>query len=295
MAEGSWDVVHVLYAATDKATGAISCQLGDVKSREIIEPSAPVFQIWGALSLPAVPIAGVAAAEAVTLNTSSGNVVIGGRSVRSAEIAGLLKMGESAFFADGSRASTLYKLDGSIVHYTTIDNTKDGRAVAQWITPTGFRQEWPWGRTRLDSTGFHVQHLAGTKVCRFDVGSIAAPAPLDSFSTYFTIQAEMGRIDSSFVAIGPTGAVFSPVARADAVLAALVAIRAQLSALTTAVNSLAATPAASGVSPGATGGVTTAIAALTTAATVAATALTAAAVGTLPVTAPIGSSSLAAT
>lgn len=295
-----FDVGHVLYASADPLTGAVTVHLGNAATGESYDNDATVWQSWGWLSLPAIPDAGEEGAEAYFRVTGDANQVLGGRDVRSAAIAGLIKQGESCAYASGSQACTLYKLDGSIVQFTTTDNTVTGRSVCQWVTPTGFRQEWPWGRTRLDNSGFHVQHIAGTKVCRFDVGSIAAPAPLDSFSTYFTIQGEMGRVNSSFVTVGPDGAVYSPVARADATIFSLNAAAAALSAAASAIAAFELALAKLG-----TIGVNAAAADLIAACSLPAgaavsaigtaqAAITAAAVGTVPAPLPIGSSSLAA-
>lgn len=294
--EGAWSTVDVLFAKADRGTGAISAQLGDIKSGDVDEADAPVFQSWGLLALPAAPIPGVSAPEAVVLKHPAGDVVIAGRSVRSAAIAGLIAQGESCVFADGSQACTLYKLDGSIVQFTTHDNTKDGRSVYSRISPNGFEQAFPWGRHRVDNTGLHFQHVSGA---RMDIGSVTAPAPLDQFGSYFSFQAAMGRLTASFVSVGPTGAVMSPVARADATLTALQAIQAAVVSLGALVSAIAATPAVVGAAPSANPaiGVPPAVGAFQSAITAietATTAIAAAAVGTVPVPGPIGSKSLAA-
>lgn len=291
MAEGAWETAHILFTEADRTTGAITCQLGDVKSGEVYDPQAVMFAGGaGDISLPAAPVAGQSAAEAVTLNTPGGNIIIGVRSVRSAYIAGLIQPGEKAVFADGSQACTLYKLDGSIIHFTTIDNTKDGRSVYSRVSPNGFEHAFPWGRHRLDNTGLHFQHVSGA---RLDFGSVTAPAPLNTLGSYFSFQAAMGRLNASVVTVGPNGSVYSPVARADATLVALQALQAEVVALATAVAALAAAPAVPAHAPTEQPQVGAALLALTSAVTASTAALAAAAVGTVPVPGPIGARALA--
>jgi hypothetical protein len=296
MPEGSWEISHVLFAKADNATGAITYQLGDVKSNEVYDVEAPVFQIPGALCLPANPVAGQSAAEAVTLTHPAGNVVVACRSVRSAAIAGLIKMGESSFFADGSQACSLYKLDGSLTHFTTHDNTANGRSVYYRISPErGFDEAWPWGRRFFDKSGHHFVHVSGAQ---FHLGSVNAPAPLNTFSTTFSLTAAMGRLNASFVSVGPDNAVFSPVARADAVIAALDAASSALTTVTASLVAINAALVALGAIPvnSAAESLCAAVAAPVTAAglaiSAAASVIAGGAVGTVPVPGPIGSQCL---
>lgn len=294
------EVVHVLFASADNATGAITCQTGDVTSGEVSDDAATLMQSWGLLSLPSVPVSGQSAPEAVVLKRSGPDIIIGGRTVRTAEIAGLIKQGETCVFADGSRASTLYKLDGSVVHYCTHDNTIAGRAVASTVGPDGFEWSWPWGRLWFDKTGFHVTHSSGAS---FDLGSIAgAPSPLDTLGTYISMTGAIVRINGTAVSIGADPpATPDPLVRTTPTVAVLNTLSAALSGIQSALSSIQAVVDAvpAGTTPSPTGGGAAVLAAAITAANVAigsagtSVAAAAASVGTAQLT--IASASTGAT
>lgn len=247
----AWQTCHVLYARADNATGAITVQLGDVLSGDVLEEDAPVQGQWGFLSMPAPPIPGVSAAEAISLTSTNTDFVIGGRSVRSGIIAGLIRMGETCVFADGSQACSLYKLDGSIVHYTTTDNTITGQAVFTKTDPTGHRWVTPWTRCINDSSGWHFMHTSGASL---DFGFVGLSGPFSlladaGFSSYFTAKAHMVRIDGEIVVLGSGGVgganVPDPVVKAVELITLLGTINAAIVALTAAVNGITtATPGA---------------------------------------------------
>lgn len=283
------DVGHILFVKTDPITGAIIVSIGDAKSAEVFDSEATVWQNWGWLSLPSNPTAGVDGAECFFDANGDANQVIGGRDVRSASIAGLIKPGESCAYASGSQACTLWKNDNSITQYTTHDGTSNGRAIYYSVAPTGFDEAWPWGRRFFDQSGHHFIHASGAQM---HLGSMSGPAPLDTFGSYFSVTAAMARINASFVTVGPDTAVYSPVARADAVLSTLQAIQAAVSAIASTVTEMAATPAAVGSAPTVNPLVVAALASQVTALTAATASLTAAVVGTAPLPGPIGSTSL---
>lgn len=193
----------------------ITCQTGDVISGEVYDPSAVVMQHHGLMSMGAPAVPGVSAPEGQVLETGAGHIVMAGRSVRSGAIAGMIQMGETCCFADGSQASTLYKLDGSIIDFTTHDNTAAGRSVFSRTFPGGWETVNPWGRVRLDKTGFHAQHASGSRI---DFGSVSGlPSPIDALASYLSLQAATVRINGSLVSIGPDGGVRGSVLRATGV------------------------------------------------------------------------------
>lgn len=291
--EGSWETVHVLFAKADTGTGAVTCQTGDILTGSVSDANSPVFGSWGVLSLPAVPIAGVSAPEAIVLKSNGIDVVIGGRSVRSAAIAGQIDQGETAVFADGSQGLVLIKLDGSVNMLTTHDNTVAGRNVGLRLAPDGLKFEWPWSRLKCESDGLHYDHTSGLV---FDLGVVDLSGPfaiLSPYKTYFNLRADMGRIQSSFLSMGPAGSIKAPAARADALMTVLQAMQAEIAAIAQTVVAMAATPAASGVSPGATVAVTRALGTQATALSNAVAAIAVGVAGTVPLPGPIGSKCLA--
>lgn len=295
-----WETVHVLYASADKGTGAITAQIGDVGSGEVLDPAAPVFQAWGFLSLPAPPVPGVSAPESIALKAGSGDILVAGRSVRSAAIAGLIKQGETAIYADGSQAVILEKLDGSINLLTTHDNTNTGRNVQFRIEPVdvdkvqgGLRFEWPWSRFKIQQDGLHYDSSSG---CVLDLSTVTLTGPfaaLSQFKNFLTARFDVGKVECSITSFGAAGSIKSPVARADATLTALQAIQAEIAAISATVAQMAATPAAIGSAPTLNPLVATALASQLTAVSAASTAITVATGATVPVPGPIGARSLA--
>lgn len=307
--EGNWETVHILYAKADPRTGAVTCQTGDVKSGTVFDPDATVVQQWGLLALCAPPIKGVSAPEGVTLNGTSVNVVIAGRSVRSAYLAGLIKQGETALFADGSQAVALFKLDGSINLLTTHDNTKDGRNVNMRLGPDGWRFEWPWSRLKVEKDGLHFDHKSGALFSVTALELTGPFAPLSQFKSFFTVRADMSAIESAFLAVGPADSIKSPVARADALVTVLNTVSSALSSLSSILTALqtevtavaaAAQPAVTAATVGTTIGaaaivpVTALVASTVATLGTAVAAIAAAGLGTTPVPGAIGAKSLAA-
>lgn len=239
MAEGGWQTYHVLFAKADSGTGAVTCQLGDVVTGEVAEPSAIMFAGgFGDISLPAPPLTGVAAAEVIALDTTWGKVIVGARSVRSAAIASLVKMGEKALYADGSQAVALFKLDGSINLLTTHDNSATGRNVNSFVNPTeGFGWEWPWSRLNSRKDGLHYSHVSGAS---FDLGQINLTGPFAALAsavggtvTAATLSAKLIRLEGTVISIGSASGVPDYVAKSTPLLAALDAVMAVLSRIAT--------------------------------------------------------------
>jgi hypothetical protein len=278
------DTVHILQASADNATGMVTCQTGDIISGEVFDPAAPVMQQWGLLSLPDVPVPGVSAPEAQVRETGHGHIVLAGRSVKTGAIAGMIQQGETCVFADGSQASTLYKLDGSIIDFTTHDNTAAGRSVFSRTFPGGWETVNPWGRARIDKTGFHAQHASGSRI---DFGSVSGlPSPIDALASYMSLQAATVRINGSLVSIGPDVGLRGSVLRATGVRgatdfdafmattsAALGNISAALADIANVITAMGVTlfaiPPATVPNPAGTAALATALAAVTTTAGVA--------------------------
>lgn len=268
----------------------IICQTGDVHSGEVYDPEAVVFHQWGLLSMPAAPVPGESAPEGIVFKTGSGDVVVGGRSVRSGEIAGLIKPGESCFFADGSRASILCKNDGSVRLVTTHDNSRGGRTIAATVGTNGVDLSTPWSRLTISDLGIHGYCVRsdGSAGAYFDLGSVAGlPAPFDAMGTYLAMGANLVRIEGQTIALGTDAGVAEPVAKATTTVTVLDAVSNALAAASSAFTRLN-TPSAL-VAPSGGGPVVlspTLIAAISNAASAisAATAAIAAAHTTLPST-----------
>lgn len=250
----AWQTVHVLFCEADKSTGAIIAHIGDAVSGESIDDQVPVWQTFGFLSMPAPWTKGtetvngvqqgVSAAEGVVIKTTGNDMLVAGRDNRAAYLAGLIKQGETSVFATGSQATTIYKLDGSIVHFTTHDNTNAGRSTYQAIQPNGRDFCFPWGRETFDDTGFHLSHESGISI---DAGTIETPLPLlDGFNSYFTVEAHMVHFNCTFASIGPAVGIPDAVVKATPLAAILASIGTALEAINAAMATITTT------TPGAT-------------------------------------------
>ncbi len=155
--------------------------------------------------------------------------------------------------------------DGRICRSTTDAGGHGGRTISDWVTPTAFTRDAPWGREGFDATGWRVNHVGGA---RLTLGFISGlPAPFGGKGqSYVRAQADMVEINGSAITIGPTGAIGQPVAQALPLSAILTSIGAALTALQTAVGGAGpGGPAAAAASlPFVTAAMTQIAAALTT-------------------------------
>jgi hypothetical protein len=141
--------------------------------------------------------------------------------------------------------------DGKISIFTTDDATPNGKSVFQQVAPSGFTRVAPWGRETFDANGFHLKHVSGARI---DLGAIAGfPPPLDALNTYFTVSAQMVRIEGATVSIGPAGGAGMPAAKATVTLTVFQSIASALQACSAALTALAGVPAnsAAGSAPAA--------------------------------------------
>ncbi len=224
-----WEIRHSL-SSTLESNGATSETTGDVLSGNAESSKTPVFGQIGFVSRPAIAEGGKSAAERVVLVTSDSDVIIAGRDVRGQKIAGNLKDGEACAYAPGGQAKVLFKANGGLALMTTADNTETGPTVSFVMDPDGLVAEAPWGRLRFDATGFHVTTHGGAGI---HAGQAGLPAPLDSFSSYVSLQGQLAQIEASAISHGAAAGVSEPAVKATSLLAYLTGLEA---ALVTAVN-----------------------------------------------------------
>lgn len=233
MAAYSFSVEQALSSSRDDESGAVILQIGDVKSENVEDNRCAMFGQPGVMSIPAEPTAGVSACEVVALRTVDTDIVVAGRDLRGKKLSGNLKPGETAVYATSGAASELFKSNGAITMLTTEDNTDTGRAVFFQTAPAGFTWESPYGRASLDAKGYHVKDFGGA---RLDLGSLGMPAPLNSLSTYATLQAAMVSLRAGIVALGPDSLPKDQVALATPLVAFASALVSFCSALVTATT-----------------------------------------------------------
>jgi hypothetical protein len=159
-------VEEVFATDRDPDTGAITAQIGDVQNQRVEDNNCPVFQQWGFMSRPATAdpaskSGSKVGAEAVALRSVDADIIVGGRDLRSTEIAGQLQPGETCVYAAGGQARLLMKANGSATIYTTADNTETGTSVAVSVAPTGIKIVGAWGAVTMDANGIQMCESGG--------------------------------------------------------------------------------------------------------------------------------------
>lgn len=124
----------ILSTVVDATTRRVFAFLGDVKAKLADSDKAMWIQHVCWVSLPSLAQAGKAAAQAVIIRRSNGDVVIGSSDARTLEMYGQIGPGEFAAFAPGkdgtSQGRIIGKTDGSINIYTRAGNTSGGNGMA---------------------------------------------------------------------------------------------------------------------------------------------------------------------
>lgn len=137
-----------------------------------------------------------------------------------------LGAGHATLASSGGAARVTVKEDGSIVLFTTSDNTKDGLSISVVISPTKFQINAPWGRLTFDDTGFHVTHVSGAAI---DMGAIGGlPAPFDVIASYIALKAAMVSTPAALVSMANPAGIPVQLADAESLLVVLADIQLRL-------------------------------------------------------------------
>lgn len=140
-----------------------------------------------------------------------------------------LKKGESCLHGHAANFFRCHE-DGSLSAYSTEDGTATGRSVSYKQGPAGYEWAAPWGRQRLDPTGWHLQTRSGG--CSIDMGGIGGmPSPLNNLGGYYRLQAPSVAVKTTLMTVGPTATPVDSVAKATPTLIALGALNAVLTAM----------------------------------------------------------------
>lgn len=158
--------------------------------------------------------------------------------------------GEKIVFAPNLIAQFIRFHDtGAISLYTTDDGTVNGKTIKRSLSPDplqGIVDYSPWGFTKLNVTGYHVQTSGGA---RFDGGGMSAPGLPSSLGSYWNFQAGTFAAQASVVQLGPTPEAQDAVVKLKGALAMIALQQAALDAISTALLSFV--PGPSAVMPGA--------------------------------------------
>lgn len=189
----------VLHSGLDAETTTILCQLGDCATGVADSDAAELWQQPGFWSLPAAPTQGQPSCQTVVVKRSDKDIIIATRDLRVSYLYGNLQPGETVVGATAAQGRTAYKVDGSISHATTDDNTKTGNLVMRSLAPTGEGFTAPFGSSTHDATGWHLRTWHGAKV---DIGGLGLPAPLGAFSSNMIFSADMINVDAALLSLG---------------------------------------------------------------------------------------------
>ena len=131
--------IDILKTAVDKATRAITAQIGDVVQEVTEADGAEWWQHVGLISRPPKPVAKKRAAQALAVRRRDHDVVFASRDLRGLELAGELDDGETCLYAAGpegeAQGRVLIKKNGSINLYTRAGNTKSGKGMVVSVDP----------------------------------------------------------------------------------------------------------------------------------------------------------------
>jgi hypothetical protein len=111
--------------------------------------------------------------------------------------------GNKTITATEGVARVVVKKSGSIVLFTTNDNTPTGKAVVLELSPTKIAFSAPWGSFVLDASGYHLKTAAGP---RLDMGGVQIPGIpsdlSDPLTSYCSITAPTINVKGAIVKLG---------------------------------------------------------------------------------------------
>lgn len=133
---------------------------------------------------------------------------------------------------------TRHMLDGSVVRSTTDTGgaAHAGTTIADWMRPTGFTRDAPWGRETFDNTGFRVKAAGGAKLSLGFVSGL--PPPLNGGQSYFRALANIVEINGGAISIGPTASDLESVAKAPQLVTVLTSLAAAIQAVQLALATI---------------------------------------------------------
>lgn len=145
--------------------------------------------------------------------TATGNQkrALGFRDRRAQAILPQIAPGESIMYGQqGQFVRT--RNDGSVIAYTTDDNTPNGRGIYAKVAPDGIDLATPWARVMIGPLGVDaIHHSSGAT---FTMGSVAGlPEPLGSLAaaagitSYASLDAGMINIKAALLSLGTDGGV----------------------------------------------------------------------------------------
>ena len=136
--ETTFNIYDIMATDKDDVTNTITCQLGNAITADVVTEGAEMWFPPGIASRPSeVQENPDDAAQAIAISRSDQDVIIATRDVRSQQVYGQLKAGETCLYAPGTdtkgQARILLKADGSINLYTKEQNLEGLQGLGIFI------------------------------------------------------------------------------------------------------------------------------------------------------------------
>lgn len=138
MEKTTFNIYDIMATTKDDETGTLTCQLGNAITAQVVTEGAEFWFPPGFAARPSdVQTKPDDSAQAIAISRSDQDMVIATRDVRSQDIYGALKPGETCLYAPGSdtkgQARILLKTDGGINLYTTQANAEGSQGMGIFI------------------------------------------------------------------------------------------------------------------------------------------------------------------
>jgi hypothetical protein len=143
----------VMSAVLDATTKVIVARVGSTTAQTTDSGQNEWWQHTGFSSKPAPPTQGNVSCQTMRVRTGRRDIIFATRDTRSSSVYGNLKDGEACVYATVGQARTFYKANGSIVHYTTANNTTGGSSVTLEVGPAHIQMMNQFGSITIDSNG----------------------------------------------------------------------------------------------------------------------------------------------
>lgn len=189
---------------------AVRVNLGDRTTGNGVQAAGSMWGTDGFVSVPDAPDAN-GTCQAYYYQDGNEKAVIARKDHRlDAKMGNLPSTPGTKGIINSSAGRFILKKDGSIMNYTTDDNTDNGRGIYVETTPTGIALVTPWCRVTIGPMGFHVLHTSGARI---DLGSVGGlPSPFDALASYARMEAGLVSVKGSAVSLGTDGGAASEIA-----------------------------------------------------------------------------------
>lgn len=129
-----------------------------------------------------------------------------------------------------------FKEDGTIFMFVASSDEENAPPVFVKLSKTGWEVRHPHGRARVDKLGFEMAHSSGAAISGGAVSG--APAPLDAFSSFLNLRADMVKVEAAVIGLGPDSASPDMLIKYTPLLSAINALESYIEAAHAALISM---------------------------------------------------------